>query len=183
MAWTSPRTWVASEIVTAALMNTHVRDNLLASRDRIQVVYKAADQTVNNSTTLVNDTHLKFTAVAGQNYVFDMNLVLTCTSATPELLMGFSFPAGTLACSTVGLDLAVTSNNGAARMPGVVSATTGVAALTVATPSVVTGVLVRGTFKCTTGGTVNFMWAQSVATAVATTINQGSSLTAIQETI
>mgnify|MGYP003139871490 CR=1 FL=1 len=27
MAWTSPRTWVTGEIVTAALMNTHVRDN------------------------------------------------------------------------------------------------------------------------------------------------------------
>ena len=29
MAWTAPRTWVANEVVTAALMNTHVRDNLL----------------------------------------------------------------------------------------------------------------------------------------------------------
>ena len=27
MAWTLPRTWVAGEIVTAALMNTHIRDN------------------------------------------------------------------------------------------------------------------------------------------------------------
>lgn len=29
MAWTSPRTWVAAEIVTASLLNTHVRDNQL----------------------------------------------------------------------------------------------------------------------------------------------------------
>jgi hypothetical protein len=28
MAWTAPRTWVTAELVTAALMNTHVRDNL-----------------------------------------------------------------------------------------------------------------------------------------------------------
>ncbi len=28
MAWTAPRTWVAGEVVTAALLNTHVRDNL-----------------------------------------------------------------------------------------------------------------------------------------------------------
>lgn len=28
MTWTNPRTWVAGELVTAALMNTHVRDNL-----------------------------------------------------------------------------------------------------------------------------------------------------------
>lgn len=27
MAWTTPRTWVAGELVTASIMNTHVRDN------------------------------------------------------------------------------------------------------------------------------------------------------------
>jgi len=27
--WTSPRTWVTSELVTASLLNTHIRDNLL----------------------------------------------------------------------------------------------------------------------------------------------------------
>lgn len=30
MAWTAPRTWVAAEVVTAALLNTHLRDNLNA---------------------------------------------------------------------------------------------------------------------------------------------------------
>jgi len=29
MTWTAPRTWVTGETVTAALMNTHLRDNLL----------------------------------------------------------------------------------------------------------------------------------------------------------
>lgn len=29
MSWTAPRTWVTGEVVTAALMNTHVRDNML----------------------------------------------------------------------------------------------------------------------------------------------------------
>ena len=29
MAWTTPRTWVVNEVLTAALLNTHVRDNLL----------------------------------------------------------------------------------------------------------------------------------------------------------
>lgn len=33
MAWTTPRTWVAGEVVTAALLNTHLRDNLLAIGD------------------------------------------------------------------------------------------------------------------------------------------------------
>ena len=30
MAWTAPKTWTVGEGVTAALMNTHLRDNLLA---------------------------------------------------------------------------------------------------------------------------------------------------------
>ena len=29
MAWTAPRTWVTGEVVTAALLNTHLRDNLV----------------------------------------------------------------------------------------------------------------------------------------------------------
>lgn len=29
MAWTAPRTWVTSEVVTAAQLNTHLRDNLI----------------------------------------------------------------------------------------------------------------------------------------------------------
>lgn len=33
MVWTAPRTWVAGETVTAAIMNTHVRDNLKALSD------------------------------------------------------------------------------------------------------------------------------------------------------
>jgi hypothetical protein len=33
MAWTAPRTWVAGETVTAAHLNTHVRDNLKAIGD------------------------------------------------------------------------------------------------------------------------------------------------------
>lgn len=33
MAWTNPRTWTASEVVTAAIMNTHVRDNLSYLKD------------------------------------------------------------------------------------------------------------------------------------------------------
>jgi hypothetical protein len=30
MTWTTPRTWIAGEIVTAALMNAQIRDNLLS---------------------------------------------------------------------------------------------------------------------------------------------------------
>lgn len=32
MAWSDPRTWVAGELLTASLLNTHVRDNLIEVR-------------------------------------------------------------------------------------------------------------------------------------------------------
>jgi hypothetical protein len=35
MAWTAPRTYVAGEIITAATLNTHIRDNFLAFGDPI----------------------------------------------------------------------------------------------------------------------------------------------------
>lgn len=35
MAWTSPRTWVSGEVVTAALMNTHLRDNMLGANTTV----------------------------------------------------------------------------------------------------------------------------------------------------
>lgn len=36
MTWTTPRTWVAGETVTAAIMNAHVRDNLNALKNGVQ---------------------------------------------------------------------------------------------------------------------------------------------------
>jgi hypothetical protein len=39
MAWTSPRTWVTGEIVTAAQLNTHVRDNLIDLDRRTSPVF------------------------------------------------------------------------------------------------------------------------------------------------
>ena len=35
MAWTTPRTWAASETVTASMMNQHVRDNLITVGTRV----------------------------------------------------------------------------------------------------------------------------------------------------
>lgn len=35
MGWTTPRSWAAAEVVTAALLNTHLRDNLLSALIRL----------------------------------------------------------------------------------------------------------------------------------------------------
>ena len=43
MAWTAPRTWVASEVVTAAQLNAHIRDNLLALVPTTPLLFSTGD--------------------------------------------------------------------------------------------------------------------------------------------
>jgi hypothetical protein len=50
MAWTAPRTWVTGETVTAALLNTHLKDNLLVTAPAVlttpgDVLYASAANT------------------------------------------------------------------------------------------------------------------------------------------
>lgn len=59
MAWTTPRTWVTGEVVTAAQMNTHVRDDLnylYNGRERCRVTDPV--QTITNDT----ETAIAFSA-------------------------------------------------------------------------------------------------------------------------
>jgi hypothetical protein len=54
MAWTAPRTWIAGEVVTASLMNTHVRDNFKAIcylHDTTVVNYATGGSTINYGVT------------------------------------------------------------------------------------------------------------------------------------
>lgn len=64
MAWTAPRTWVAGELVTAALMNTHVRDNLtelraggiaIASQGANEIIRASSSTQFARSSTFVFD--------------------------------------------------------------------------------------------------------------------------------
>ena len=52
MAWTTPRSWVTGEVVTAALLNTHLRDNLVDLDRRTS----PTDATVNTAQTTASTT-------------------------------------------------------------------------------------------------------------------------------
>lgn len=52
MAYTAPRTWVTGELVTAALLNTHVRDNLNAAFPLGVDAWTSYTPTLTQSTTL-----------------------------------------------------------------------------------------------------------------------------------
>jgi hypothetical protein len=181
MTWVAPITFVAATALTAAQMNQNVRDNTTALSDRIQEVYKSADEIVNNSTTLQNDNELLFTAVAGQKYLFTVNLIHISVSASADINVGFTFPTGTMNWLGVGMDLAATVNPASVRMAGTVGAASGTA-LAFGTLTTTSGSQITGTYACTTGGTVQLQWAQNTLTASDTTVKAGSSIQAIRVT-
>lgn len=59
--WTTPRTWVTGEVVTAALMNTHVRDNTTyLYENSARAPAARAARTTNQSIPNVNWTTVSF---------------------------------------------------------------------------------------------------------------------------
>jgi hypothetical protein len=59
MAYTTPRTWVSGELVTAALMNTHVRDNIaFVAKFRGVKAVRTTDFNINNDV----DTAIQYNA-------------------------------------------------------------------------------------------------------------------------
>lgn len=83
MAWTAPRTWTAGETLTAALLNTHLRDNLNAAFPvgSLHFLIQAATSTV----TDVNGMGLEQNGVAASR---------TTYSALNTLHSGLSYPWG-----------------------------------------------------------------------------------------
>ncbi len=53
MTWTAPRTWVTSEVPTAAIFNTHVRDNLL-DLHQVGSLFHLAEYSPSANYTLTN---------------------------------------------------------------------------------------------------------------------------------
>lgn len=58
--WTAPRTWVAGEVVTAAIMNVHVRDNLSDLNARVTITQQFVQEdiapTASGSIAIADDT-------------------------------------------------------------------------------------------------------------------------------
>lgn len=97
MTWTFPKTWFAGERVTAALLNTHLRDNLNALHVRPKAVYSnnaCSYSTSSASMVNVDGTNLELSIdttggdvlvlvqatiqVAGQYWTDRVNLGVTC---------------------------------------------------------------------------------------------------------
>lgn len=83
MAWTAPRTWVAAETLTAALMNAHVRDNFNAAFPVGSLHWRMQSET--SIETTVDGFGLETNGVAVSRSTY---------SALQTKLSGLSYPFG-----------------------------------------------------------------------------------------
>lgn len=91
MAWTSPRTWVAGETVTAALLNTHLRDNLKAIGDAWATWTPTWAATTTNP-TLGNGTLDAAYINTGKLFVFQLDLTFGSTTTAGSGTYSFTLP-------------------------------------------------------------------------------------------
>lgn len=103
MAWTAPRTWVTSEVVTAAIMNTHVRDNLLETGPAI-VTAGAGRMLVSNGTNSLVQRFPQFANV-------DTSQTTTSTSYTDLTTTGPTISGATTGARVLVMVAAQVSND------------------------------------------------------------------------
>lgn len=93
MAWTNPKTWVANDVLTAAELNTHVRDNLLALGT--WTTYTPSWTATGGTPTLGNGTLNGEYIQVGALLLWRVTLVWgSTTSAGTTTLWNFTIPGG-----------------------------------------------------------------------------------------
>lgn len=177
--WTTPRTFVAGEIETASIFNTHLRSNLNAQNGYKE---KSADQSVTSTTTPTNDTHLVYTISGTGTYDIDVfGWGTSAANAAGHLALGWSFPTGTMHAFVHGLSTALASgNSGTAYAGALLAMTSATCPFAVGLSTTVTGFWMHARYVATATGTLQFMITQSVSNANASTLKAGSHMTVRQ---
>ena len=181
MPLATPRTYVVGEVMTAAILNAEIRDQFNALIADFQQVYKTADESVTSSTVLQNDNHLLVSLAANARYEVIVRLAVNGASSG-DVKTAWTMPAGvTSQRYSFGPD---------------VSSATSTAGTTVRASTITNGHLVEinyGVFStgqqsyieetlyvitAGTAGTCQLQWAQNASSATATTVEEGSYITA-----
>jgi len=173
MAWTAPRTWTDGELVNAAIMNPHVRDNLNAIRSI--AIRKPSDESVASSTAMQSDDHFLFSIAASEIWHVEIQLLWTAQAGGGT---GLDF-AWTIPAGATGYHNSLSTQVGGTDARFVFGTTLATEILlpwnTAADQvSLVRAVVVNGV----TPGTVQFQWAQNVSHATAVIVRANSFLIA-----
>jgi hypothetical protein len=166
----------ASQVLAVNSGATAPEWQTLATIPTIKTVRKSADQSVTSSTTLVNDTHLKFAVAANETYIFQLWLFTYAADGTPDIKVTCAGPAGSTVLwsssqvifnaaaattltsvntSGVSADLFIDANNRAIQLYGTIA-------------------------NGGTAGDLQFQWAQNTSSANSTTTKAGSSIFGIK---
>ncbi len=147
MGWTTPRTWLVGELVTKTMLDTHLRDNLMALKDppSAQVLRDNAGAYTTNSSTLVP--------------VDDVNLKATLTTYGGDVLVWFVGTFNASSGTNMVLDIRVDgSDRLGAGFEGLVAQTLGTAREAIAIPPLIVTGLDPGEH------TFELLWSSSGAT-------------------
>jgi hypothetical protein len=174
--WTAPKTWSVAEVVTAANMNAHVRDNL--NYLNAQHKAKAADQTL-TTTTLTNDSDLFFATAINEIWLVD-TYILVDSNATADIKYTWTVPSGTMKWAPLsqvaGVEvfwhITTGSSSTALKNATDVMVSESLAATNIWGVNMKSIVVAGGT-----AGNVQFQWAQNVASG-STILKAGSLLIA-----
>jgi len=137
-------------------------------------VRKTANQSVTNSTALVNDTHLKFALLANEVWLFEALLFVGGPTAG-DIKVAFTVPAGaTLSWGGVGLDLAAAANT-AVQVLNAQTASGGAWGLGLQGVGTTVSIKLWGTVvNGANAGDLQMQWAQNTADAAGTTVGVNS---------
>jgi hypothetical protein len=172
MAFTyPPRTWTDGELVTASMMNTHVRDQIAESWHKI--ARKTADQSVTSSNVLQSDTHLSFSVGANECWMLKW-MIRFIGNGTGDAKFAYTMPAGLLAHTFFVmsdaadvLGLQTFSHSSTDDQPIIFSASAGASRMICWETFVLNGA---------TPGTFGLRWAQNVSNGTPLTFFTNSTL-------
>lgn len=139
-------------------------------------VRKSSDQTVTSSTTLVNDSQLKFAVAANETYIFQAWLYTYAADGTPDIKVTFTGPSG----STVLWSSSQVIFNAAAATT-LTSVNTGGTSADLFVDANNRAIQLYGTIlNGATAGDVQLQWAQNTSSANGTSVKAGSSIFGIK---
>ena len=148
----------------------------LTSGATVKSVRKSSDQTVTSSTTLVNDSQLKFAVAANETYIFQAWLYTYAADGTPDIKVTFTGPSGS---TVLWSSSQVIFNAGGSTTLTVVSA--GGTAADLFVDSNLRAIQLYGTIlNSSTAGDLQFQFAQNTSSANGTSVKAGSSIFGIK---
>jgi hypothetical protein len=145
----------------------------------VKTVRKSADQSVTSSTTLVNDTHLKFAVAANETYIFQVWLYTYAADGTPDIKLTCAGPSGSTVLWSSSQVIYLSDGTPTLTTVQTSGATGGASSLFVDANN--RAIMLYGTIaNGGTAGDLQFQWAQNTSSANSTTIKAGSSIFGIK---